>query len=280
MVRGFGGLVLAVCAAVVVGCGGSMVATALTGTPLEQARGRVKVLTEAFRIYLGDTDDGTPLAANWMDAMLPYVKDEANYLAPGVGDASAGVYGFAYNEAVAGRWLPEFPDRSVVPLFFDSTVTARHAVSNIGTLPVPGRYDGVNVISYMDGFQEGFDVIEVSRGRLRKLATAALIYSGDHDDHLPGSGWFDDLQPYSKESRIFRSPVFDSAPGQYGYALNVDLAGVHMSTIEDPHAKPLFFDSTNLSKGATESLATMPSPGRYSGYNTQAMADTSTRFIF
>jgi hypothetical protein len=239
----------------------------------------MRVLTDSFRIYLGDYDDVTP-GDKWMDAMLPYVKDESNYAAPGVGNPSAGIFGFAYNEALINKPYNSFPDRSIIPLFFDSTVTNRNATSNTSTMPVPGRYDGKNVISCLDGFQEGYDILEESMKRLKMLGTATLIYAGDHDDFLLAAGWMDDIEPYVKASRPFHSPIFDSDLTKFGYALNQELAGIHGSAIESPSQTIMLFDSTNLSKSAIEPTSTRPSPGRYSGYNTQAMADSSTRFVF
>jgi hypothetical protein len=155
-------------AAVVIGCAGTtIVSGGLGGTTLDQARARLKALTEAFPIYLADKDDGAPTANHWMDGLAAYT-DDANFHAPGMTGAA---YGFAFNEAVAGKHLSDFPDRSIIPLFFDSTNTARNATAAIDTMPVPGRYDGTNVISYLDGFQEGFDIVAESRKRLNRWAS-------------------------------------------------------------------------------------------------------------
>lgn len=257
-----------------------MVTNVVGGTPLDQARGRVKTLTDAFRIYLADSDDVTPPVNRWMDSLQAYVPDESVFLAPGVGNPGSGIYGFAMNEDVAGRSMNTFPDRSIVPLFFDSTVTSRNATASTTTLPVPGRYDGKNVISYLDGFQEGYDVLEESRRRLRGLATGLLLYAGDHDDRFPGPTWMDDLTPYVRQSRSFRSPAFDMSTTEYGYALNEAVAGKMTVEINNPDQTVAIFDSTNLARNAIAPLSTKPNPGRYSGYNTLAMADGSTRFEF
>lgn len=264
---------------VVWGCAGKTIFTNTVGTPLSQARDRLKALDEAFVLYVSDNDDGTPLAANWMDALASYTE-ATNFLAPGVGDAANGIYGFAFNEAVAGRRINEFPDRSIVPLFFDSTNTAKNATSNLGTQPVPGRYDGKNAVSYLDGFVDGYDILEESMRRLKQLGTAALIYGGDHDDRYPGSGWIDDIRPFTSQSRLFRAPLFDSEPTKYGFALNSAIAGVRGQEVQDVQGTLLIFDSTNLEKSAVEPTSTLPKPGRYGGYNTGCYADSHARFFF
>lgn len=276
--RYIAGLAIVICF-IAWGCAGKTIFTNTVGTPLSQARDRLKALDEAFVLYVSDNDDGTPLAANWMDSLAAYT-DATNFLAPGVGDAANGIYGFAYNEVVAQRRMHEFPDRSIVPLFFDSTNTVKNATSNLGTLPVPGRYDGENAVSFLDGFVEGYDILEESMRRLKQLGMAALIYGADHDDRYPGAGWIDDIRPFTSQSRLFRAPLFDSEPTKYGFALNSAIAGVRGQEVQDVEGTLLIFDSTNLEKSAVEPTSTLPKPGRYGGYNTGCYADSHARFFF
>lgn len=75
---------------------------------------------------------------DWMDELRPFVDDEGVFYCPTAGDQKKGVHGYAMNEKFVGASMGSIP--ADVPLFFDSTLTARNAVGSLSTLPIPGRH--------------------------------------------------------------------------------------------------------------------------------------------
>lgn len=107
--------------------------------------------------------------------------------------------------------------------------------------------------------------------RLKSLDTSLLMYSQDWDATLPPAGkWVDGLGPYVSGSDVFKSPA---APGGYGYALNSDVAGKALTAFGDTSVQVSLFDSTDLSRNATDPTSTEPNPPRYGAKNTVAYLD-------
>ena len=118
---------------------------------------------------------------------------------------------------------------------------------------------------------DGESTVETARDRIYRLAQAARIYAGDHDDTLMlGENWMDGLAPYVERQNIFRSPAVP-APG-YGIALNAAIAGANLNSF--PNATTvLVFDSTVLTRNAVAGLDTLPNPTRYADGDFSAFAD-------
>jgi prepilin-type processing-associated H-X9-DG protein len=117
--------------------------------------------------------------------------------------------------------------------------------------------------------------LAVSISNLKKVDLGAIIYANDYDEFAPlPNKWIDGLLPYVKNDQLFHSPaVVAKNPANYGYALNVDLAAANLQNLAAPITTIFFFDSSDLSRNATDPTSTLPNPPRYGAYNTIAYAD-------
>lgn len=120
-------------------------------TQLETSIIRMKQQGVAFHMYVNDNDETFPSGA-WMDAVMPYVKDPAIFRSPAFNDPQ--VYGYAMSSSLFGVRMETLAEPAKVPLTFDSTNVLWNASATIDTLPVPGRYDGKNTITFADGHAE------------------------------------------------------------------------------------------------------------------------------
>ncbi len=243
---------------------------------------RIKSLNTGLLIYSADYDGFLPLASNWVDGTLPYVRTISTYRSPLIDRTSLSGFGYAYNLAISGADSSGL-DRGTTVTLFDSTILTRNAASTLSTLPSPARYNRVNTVVFLDGhirdeFGANPTVDELygqSETRLRQLNLSLLNYASDNDDRLPlANQWMDATYPYNHDSTLYRSPLVERRnPTNFGYAFNIELVGIDLSTILDPSATPTLFDSTVLARNATALPSTMPAPARYNGKNTVGYSD-------
>jgi prepilin-type processing-associated H-X9-DG protein len=118
------------------------------------------------RIYAGfqhyaEVDDALPPAAKWIDEedLRGAVQADEWFHCPAASNRKDDKYGYAYNDAIAGRKLngkklSEMPDAAKTPLVFDSSNLAKNAHDPLTSLPKPGRHGGRNNILYCDGHIE------------------------------------------------------------------------------------------------------------------------------
>ncbi len=257
------------------GCGGSNSAT--SQYPLSVSR--LKSLNLGFIEYVSDFDDAMPLAGHWMDGVLPYTKNEELFHSPAVMNPD---YGFAMNSGLVGQYRSTFASPSTTITLFDSTDLSRNATVAISTQPTPGRYNGHNTIGFLDGHVNDELVIttqptlyQQSVQRMKRLNVAMQIYTSDYDGYFPlANRWVDSLVAYTKTEVPFHSPLPElSDPKSFGYALNIEVAGVSMFSLSNPATTLTLFDSTVLSKNAAVSTSTTPNPPRYGTKNTLGYAD-------
>ncbi|MBN9500175.1 MAG: hypothetical protein BGO01_06100 [Armatimonadetes bacterium 55-13] len=87
-----------------------------------------------------------------------------------------------------------------------------------------------------------------SLSNLKQLSLAAIMYSTDYDDIFPyvqsTNGAFEVMQPYFKNREITKA----TNPGTQ-YRLNMAIAGVESTSVENPSAMPLFFESREWPDG-------------------------------
>jgi prepilin-type processing-associated H-X9-DG protein len=114
-------------------------------------------LYKGFQHYV-DTNDALPPAQGWMDQedLKGGVQKDAWMHCPAVSNRHDEKYGYAYNEAIAGRKLSgkklnAMPEAAKTPLLYDSTSLTRSAHDALTSLPKPGRHGGRNHILYCDG---------------------------------------------------------------------------------------------------------------------------------
>lgn len=78
---------------------------------------------------------------NWMDATLPYLKENVGAIGcPVVRNERKGTYGFAMNEKFVGKSMMAATSDGKTPLIFDSTLQSRNAVGPLSTLPDRPRH--------------------------------------------------------------------------------------------------------------------------------------------
>jgi len=269
---------MAALAAIAVGCAGSGSTTESPAYSLSITR--LKALNRGLVLYVSDYDDVLPPGPGWMDGIQPYVTDPANYRSPAV---QAVGYGYALNSAVAGTNLNSFASWDTTVSIFDSTDLSRSAVAPTSTMPSPARYLSHNTVGYLDGHvaddpaSNPSDQFELSRQHLKQCALGIAMYNSDYDDRFPQANtWVDSIAPYHVPEASLHSPaVVKNNPTAFGYAFNIDLVGVSLSSLENPATATTLFDSTVLTRNATAATSTMPNPARYNGKNTIAHADGS-----
>lgn len=116
----------------------------------EVALSRMRQLATGLAMYAGDYDDRLPLAHTWVDATLPYVKNEILYRSPALA-SDPNAYGFAFNVLNSGKTTTEFESPATTLSIFDSTLTQRNAFGNPETMPNPARYTEGNAQAFVDG---------------------------------------------------------------------------------------------------------------------------------
>jgi hypothetical protein len=260
---------------VVPGCGGGG-----AGSAYMLSISHIKMLNDGMITYAGDFDDALPPGSTWMDSIGPYVPDPEAFHSPLV---PPGSYGYALNVDVAGHYMSTIASLDTVVSIFDSTDLTRNATQATSTQPNPPRYGISNTIAYLDGHVKDEagtpPVVQTlytqSKNRMKKVNIAMFLYSSDYDDYAPlANQWMDELTPYVSANSVFRSPKVEQYDiTKYGYAMNIDIAGISFTSLAAPASTISFFDSTMLTRNATAATSTLPQPGRYLGKNTIAYAD-------
>lgn len=117
--------------------------------------------------------------------------------------------------------------------------------------------------------------LSASLSNAKQLALSTLMYTADNDEHCPSDYyWMDRILPYVKNKGLYEDPAMQNLEErQYGYAFFKPLSQIDVSTIADPMATPLIFQSTLLYWNATSDLSTLPKPPRYGGANIFAFLD-------
>lgn len=120
------------------------------GTSMEN----LKALHTAMMLY-HDSEERFPEASGWMDALKPYIgtrelpEAEAikKFIDPTI-PPRKGVFGYAMNDAVAGKFEGDIPDPDKTPLLFSSKATDWNAHGDPKDLaPSPPRKGGDLVLT-------------------------------------------------------------------------------------------------------------------------------------
>jgi len=115
---------------------------------IDRSLSNLRACATAFTLYESDNDSRTPLVNTWMDATSPYLGSEQYFHDPALAPTD---FGYAVRPEVCGISAWEARNPVEIPLEFDSTVNARNATAGLDTLPRQGRYNGLNVMSFLDG---------------------------------------------------------------------------------------------------------------------------------
>ena len=102
-------------------------------------------------IYAEDNAGRLPLAARWMDAGTPYIRNEQNLHCPAFRKTDPKAYGYAMDFALSGLQTKTAPDLATTVVLFESMLLARNATSGFYGFPDPPRHNGGNKSACLDG---------------------------------------------------------------------------------------------------------------------------------
>jgi hypothetical protein len=112
----------------------------------------MRQLSTGLALYFDANDDRTPLAATWIDGMLPFLKTDVDASCDALPNANkGGVYGHAFHREVAGRARTDFVCSDNVIVFFDSVNLERNAAGTLQDLPKKPRNELGHGVAFLDG---------------------------------------------------------------------------------------------------------------------------------
>ncbi len=116
------------------------------------------------------------------------------------------------------------------------------------------------MVSGRSSLQTGF-CFQSARAAQRGLT----LYAQDYDQTLPlAKNWVDSATPYVKGKTDFKCPALRKTNSDaYGYAFNSKLAGSRQSKIVNPNSVYELYDSTNLTRNASDPATSLPIPARH-----------------
>lgn len=115
---------------------------------------RLKMISIAHEIYTSDFDGYGPAPDSWADKLKSYCKDEYVFHSPHIGgahDEDRDEFGYAYYRPLGGLSLDKVQSPAEVPLIFDSSDMRWNANGDLSLLPDPPRWDGKNLLAFLDG---------------------------------------------------------------------------------------------------------------------------------
>jgi hypothetical protein len=146
-------------------CGGVSVLAAILFPVFAQVREATKTTScirnlraqgLGLQQYGADWDDHFPAGDRWMDALGKYITRQGRFRCPGIASGEGpGAYGYALNDALAGKAMPKIEQGEATPLIFDSAELGKNVAASPETMPSPGRHfsrgSRVNNVYYLSG---------------------------------------------------------------------------------------------------------------------------------
>lgn len=123
----------------------------------------VKQMAIGLIMYAQDYDDQLPAAAEWMDATLPYGKDDAVYHCPSVSRGNASIYGYACSNRLSRKKLIDVAAPAWTPTLYDSNNLDRNACDPFAKSSNPPRHDGRNNVGFLDGHAKPLTPQEIDK---------------------------------------------------------------------------------------------------------------------
>ncbi|MES2465405.1 MAG: DUF1559 domain-containing protein [Armatimonadota bacterium] len=119
---------------------------------------------------------------------------------------------------------------------------------------------------------------------LKQISIQMLGYTQDYDDKFPPDArWMDSLEPFRGNSGELPyhcpSVTAASAPDIYGYAYNRNAAAKPNSKTADPRVKMLVYDSSTLTRSASDPGTSRPTEGRHSKGSNVAFFDGHVKWF-
>ena len=110
---------------------------------------------------------------------------------------------------------------------------------------------------------------------VKQQSLGLIMYVQDYDQRYPpASEWVDLSMPYIKNESVFKCPeVSQPQSDSYGYAFNTALSKLELKKLATPATVSMNYDSTNLSRNASDALSSMPQPPRHPRGNVVGYAD-------
>jgi prepilin-type processing-associated H-X9-DG protein len=127
----------------------------------------------------------------------------------------------------------------------------------------------------------------VCASNLKTISGAMLMYAQDYDDQLPlTENWMDSVAAFSpppskeasKES-VYHCPSIQEGDAVYGYAFNQNVAAKPTAKIKKWYSKMLIYDSTTLTRNASDPGTSLSKIGRHSQGNNIAFVDGHVKWI-
>ena len=226
-----------------------------------KVRKGLTVLLHQFMSFLHTREMMVPSAANWTDEFSKYLLDAATLRRPGL---PRGQYGYALNNKIAGKRLhdpwadgAEPAERNVAVLFETADLSPNAAADIDEVLAARKPADPLILVGIAEGdvlaIPPGKTVAEITapepkseddvacrqledcKSHVRELCDALLDYAHAHDGKVPAAdSWCDDvglqMKPEDVTPDLFKCPAVPKL--RCGYAINSDLAGVNIRTLE------------------------------------------------
>jgi hypothetical protein len=113
----------------------------------------MRYLSHALELYRADNDDRFCAAANWSDALLPYVDERSKFVCP---EASHTQCSYALNSALERLRPAMIVDPHLVIALYESDA-GWNAADGANLLPVEPRHFGGDHVFRADGSSSGYD---------------------------------------------------------------------------------------------------------------------------
>jgi prepilin-type processing-associated H-X9-DG protein len=102
-------------------------------------------------LYSQDNDDRFP-NAHWMDATLPYIKNDTVFRCVDLEQQDSAAFGRAFELNMVGKQVSKVGQPDMNALVFDSEATHRNAIARLASgIARPGRHHEGNNIGFVDG---------------------------------------------------------------------------------------------------------------------------------
>lgn len=126
---------------------------AMPASPRAGSVSNLRQLALGHEMYSVDFDGLGPSPETWADQIMEYVRSEYVYRSPHIDEPMEErkeKFGFAYYRPLGGIDLEEVMNAEEVPLVFDSSDLRWNANGDLSLLPDPPRWDGKNLIAFLD----------------------------------------------------------------------------------------------------------------------------------
>jgi hypothetical protein len=117
-------------------------------------KSNLEQISQEFKMYRSDWDGRYPEAAEWTEAILPYLKGEYVLKCP----SARSVNSYAFNSKLSHLEYAAIADPSTKPEVYDSDTGLRNANDPCTSLPPRGRHEeghiSGNYVAFSDGHVE------------------------------------------------------------------------------------------------------------------------------